>query len=71
MGPVSERLEKLAAAGLPVAAIRYFASEDDLPEGDSEQGQSLRFEGARLRAASAIANDGVPTELPSAPSGGN
>ena len=51
MGPVSERLEKLAAAGLPVAAIRYFASEDDLPEGDSEQGQSLRFEGARLRAA--------------------
>ena len=54
MSSVSERLEKLAAAGLPVAAIRCFAVEDDLPEAGEAQGQSLRYEGARLRSATAF-----------------
>ncbi len=56
MGLVVDRLDKLAKAGLPVAAVRYFADEDALRAGlgAHEHGVSLRYEGARLRSASPL-----------------
>lgn len=56
MGLVTDRLDRLAKAGLPVAAVRYFADEDALRAGlgAHEHGISLRYEGARLRSASPL-----------------
>ena len=56
MGLVTDRLDRLANAGLPVAAVRYFADEDALRSGlgAHEHGISLRYEGARLRSASPL-----------------
>ena len=56
MGLVTDRLDRLAKAGLPVAAVRYFADEDALRSGlgAHEHGISLRYEGARLRSASPL-----------------
>ena len=56
MGTVASRLERLAAAGLPVAALTLCETNEDAETAAASFSSdiSLRYEGARLRAATPI-----------------
>ena len=56
MGTVASRLEKLAAAGLPVAPLTLCETDDAVREAAAALTVdiSLRYEGARLRSSTSI-----------------
>ena len=65
MAKVAERLEKLAAAGLPVAPLTLCATEADVAAAAQTFSAdiSLRYEGARLRAATSITDGDLDSAL--------
>jgi len=65
MAKVADRLEKLAAAGLPVAPLTLCATEADVAAAAQTFSAdiSLRYEGARLRAATSITDGDLDSAL--------